>query len=411
MRDQNVPARAGDERWFEYAARSNGGGTNEIRSDPYRADRRGAAAPGERGRADCWLRTPRQAPGQTFHRLAVVTPGARTNQGWDQQAADAVDAVAAEAGIEAVVAENGGYDDITPILRDLAGRRRQPDHLPRQRLPDRLPRVRRRVERAGGGDREPGCRQRPASSPTSRPRRRKSPISPASWPVKTTKTGTVGVVVSGEPPTWNYMTVGFAEGLKATKADAKLLYSVIGEAAYDDAAGAKRVTEQQIAAGADVIFGMGDGASFGMLQAIEEHNAAGRRRQGLVHRRHRRQERRAWRCRCSARSSSTTPASTSDMVDDLKNGTFGKVYTMDVKNGGVRLLDLPEDVGSRRQGRGRGRPRTVIVDGSLNGFGHQRRRRDEGQAGGALPAVVHRAREAHVSHSPSPGSTGEGARG
>ena len=52
-----------------------------------------------------------------------------------------------------------------------------------------------------------------------------------------------------------------------------MLYSVIGEAAYDDAAGAKRVTEQQIAAGADVIFGMGDGASFGMIQAIEEHNA------------------------------------------------------------------------------------------------------------------------------------------
>src|SRR5215212_9684262 len=40
--------------------------------------------------------------------------------GWDQQAADAVDAVAEEAGIQGVVAENGGYEDITPILRDLA---------------------------------------------------------------------------------------------------------------------------------------------------------------------------------------------------------------------------------------------------------------------------------------------------
>ena len=48
---------------------------------------------------------------------------------------------------------------------------------------------------------------------------------------------------------------------------------MIGEAAYDDSAGAKRVTEQQLAADADVIFGMGDGASFGMIQAIEEHNA------------------------------------------------------------------------------------------------------------------------------------------
>ena len=128
---------------------------------------------------------------------------------------------------------------------------------------------------------------------------------------KTTKTGTVGVVVSGEPPTWNYMTVGFAEGLKATNADAKLLYSVIGEAAYDDAAGAKRVTEQQLAADADVIFGMGDGASFGMIQAIEEHNAPGGSHQGLVHRRHRRQDAPSTAMSCSARSSSTTPASTS----------------------------------------------------------------------------------------------------
>ena len=28
--------------------------------------------------------------------------------------------------------------------------------------------------------------------------------------------------------------------------------------------------------------------------------------------------------------------------DDLAAGMFGKVYTLDVKNGGVRLLDLPE---------------------------------------------------------------------
>jgi simple sugar transport system substrate-binding protein len=53
----------------------------------------------------------------------------------------------------------------------------------------------------------------------------------------TTSGGTVGVIVSGEPPTWNFMTVGFAEGLKAANPDARLLYGVIGEAAYDDAAG------------------------------------------------------------------------------------------------------------------------------------------------------------------------------
>jgi basic membrane protein A len=48
---------------------------------------------------------------------------------------------------------------------------------------------------------------------------------------------------------------------------------VIGPAAYSDAAGGKRVTETVIAAGADVIFGQGNGSSFGMLQAVETTKA------------------------------------------------------------------------------------------------------------------------------------------
>jgi simple sugar transport system substrate-binding protein len=49
----------------------------------------------------------------------------------------------------------------------------------------------------------------------------------------------------------------------------KVLYAVIGPAAYADVAGGRRVTESAIGAGADVIFGQGDRASFGMLQAVD----------------------------------------------------------------------------------------------------------------------------------------------
>ena len=48
---------------------------------------------------------------------------------------------------------------------------------------------------------------------------------------------------------------------------------MIGPAAYSDAAGGKRVTESVIAAGADIIFGQGNGSSFGMLQAVETTKA------------------------------------------------------------------------------------------------------------------------------------------
>src|SRR5262249_56947214 len=54
----------------------------------------------------------------------------------------------------------------------------------------------------------------------------------------------------------------------------KIVYAVIGPAAYSDAPGGRRVTEQVIAAGADVVFGQGDGSSFGMIEAVE--TAAGK---------------------------------------------------------------------------------------------------------------------------------------
>jgi basic membrane protein A len=281
--------------------------------------------------------------GVTIDQIAVVTPASRTNQGWDQQAADAVEAVAKEEGIKADVAENAGYEDITPTLRDLAAggagliichasgyQTVCPEFAAESNVPVAV------IENPGA--------VKPMLVSDIETQAQEVAYLAGVLAGKTTKTGTVGIVVSGEPPTWNYMTVGFAEGLKATKPDAKLLYSVIGEAAYDDAAGAKRVTEQELAANADVIFGMGDGASFGMIQAIEEHNAqAGAEK--------------AWFIDVigdkRAEHGDVLLSSVlfdytgiyKQMIDDLKNGTFGKIYTMDVKNGGVRLLDLPADVG------------------------------------------------------------------
>ncbi|MDQ3044550.1 MAG: BMP family ABC transporter substrate-binding protein, partial [Chloroflexota bacterium] len=53
-------------------------------------------------------------------RVAIVAPASRTDQGWNQQATEHINLVGEEHGFEVEVAENAGYDDITPILRDLA---------------------------------------------------------------------------------------------------------------------------------------------------------------------------------------------------------------------------------------------------------------------------------------------------
>ena len=277
-------------------------------------------------------------------------------------AADAVEAVAKQAGITGTVAENAGYDDITPILQDLAANGADliichasgyqtvcPEFAAESNVPVAVIENQAAVKAGLVSDIETQAQE----------------VAYLAGVVagKVTKSGTVGVVVSGEPPTWNFMTVGFAEGLKASNPDAKMLYSVIGEAAYDDAAGAKRVTEQQIAANADVIFGMGDGASFGMLQAIEDHNKQAGSTEvrfidviGDKSAEHR-----------DALLTSVLFDYTGiyrDMVNDLKSGQFGKIYTMDVKNGGVRLLDLPDTVADDVKAAV-DQAKTDIVDGKI----------------------------------------------
>src|SRR5680860_1357834 len=56
----------------------------------------------------------------SIDRIAIVTPASRTNQGWDQQGVDNLVEVGESLDIEVEVVENAGYDDITPVLNDLA---------------------------------------------------------------------------------------------------------------------------------------------------------------------------------------------------------------------------------------------------------------------------------------------------
>ena len=60
--------------------------------------------------------------GKSVDKVAVLLPASQTDHGWNQQAADGMAQVAAEHGLELEVAENLGYEDISPVLRDLADR-------------------------------------------------------------------------------------------------------------------------------------------------------------------------------------------------------------------------------------------------------------------------------------------------
>jgi simple sugar transport system substrate-binding protein len=287
--------------------------------------------------------TPGATPGpgaEKVTNVALITPASRTNLGWDQQGADGITAAAAKLGITVEVQENGGYDDITPALKDLQSQGAQfiichasgyqttcPDFAAQSNVKVAVIENEKAVVPGLVSDIETQAQAGAYLAGVAAG--------------KLTKTGTVAIVASGQPPTWNYMAVGFAEGLKATNGSAKLLYNVMtGDDPYDDAAGAKRVTEQALAAGADIVFGMGDGASFGQIEAIRDFNKT--------------------HTDAPAKFIDVIGDKTKDysdvlltsvlfdysgiygqMIADIEAGTFGKTYTMDVANGGVKLLPLP----------------------------------------------------------------------
>jgi len=297
-------------------------------------------------------------------RVAIVTPASRTNQGWDQQGVDNLVETGESLGIEVDVVENAGYDDITPILDDLAADGVDLIFCHASGYQTVCP------EWAGSSGVPVVVIENPGSVSEGLIADIETQAQEAAYLAGVvagleTNTGTVAIVVSGEPPTWNFMTVGFAEGLHSVKPDAKLLYQVIGDAAYDDAPNAKRVTETVIAAGADIVFGMGDGASFGMIQAINEHN------QGAPN---------------------ADPVQFIDVIGDksgsdagqnlltsvlfdyrgaytaligqVGDGTFGEVYTMNLENEGVRLLDLDGKVDDETIAQVE-KAEAGIVDGSI----------------------------------------------
>lgn len=277
----------------------------------------------------------------TVSSVAIVTPASRTNQGWDQQGVDNLVQVGQQLHLSVEVADNAGYDDVTPILLDLVSDGSQlifchasgyqtvcPEFAASQHVPVVV------IENPGAVS--------PGLVSDIETQAQEAAYLAGVLAGNETRTGTVAIVVTGQPPTWNYMAVGFAEGLKAARPDARLVYTSVGEGSYDDASGAKQVTDTVLAANADIVFGMGDGAAFGMIQSIREFNQA------------RPAEQRARfidvigdKTSSDAKDFLLTSvlfdytAAYTQFINDLGAGTFGSVYTMNVANNGVRLLPPP----------------------------------------------------------------------
>lgn len=205
-------------------------------------------------------------------KIAVMTPEDGTDFGWNQQGVEGAKAAAAKHGIEIEVAEGLGYGDIRPVLRELAAEGVDLIIAHASGYNTAAPEVGKQFNVPVAVVDTPEARS-PGLVADYTVAAEEGAYLAGMLAAKMTRTGTLGIVVSGEPPSWNIQSAGFALGARTVKPDIAIRYAVIGPAAYADVAGGKRVTESVVASGADIVFGQGNGSSFGMIQAIETTKA------------------------------------------------------------------------------------------------------------------------------------------
>ncbi|WP_237684087.1 putative B6 ABC transporter substrate-binding protein [Pseudaminobacter soli (ex Zhang et al. 2022)] len=205
--------------------------------------------------------------------IAILTPEEGTDYGWNQQGVDAAKAAAKAAGVEVVVAQGLGYGDVRPTLRELAEEGASLLIAHASGYNTAAPEIAKELNVPVAIVDTPSALSKGLIADYTLSGHEGAYLA-GRLAAKMSRSKTVGIVVSGEPPSWNSQSSAFAKGVKEENGDVKVIYAVIGPAAYSDAAGGKRVTESVIAAGADIIFGQGNGSSFGMLQAVETTKAA-----------------------------------------------------------------------------------------------------------------------------------------
>ncbi len=277
--------------------------------------------------------------------IAVLVPEQGTDFGWNQQGVDAARAVAEMHGLEFMPAEGLGYGDVRPTLRELAedGASLMIAHASGYNTA--APEIAAETGVPVAIVDSPDAVQEGLVADYTLHGHEGAWLAGAMGAMMS-RSGTVGIVVSGEPPSWNSQSAGFAMGARATNPDINIIYAVIGPAAYGDVAGGRRVTETVIAAGADIIFGQGNGSSFGMIQAVETTAAADGGKVWFI----------------DVIGDKTSQAAShllssvlwnmvpvySAMVEDLKAGTFGTVgYKIQLADDSVQLLktdNIPDDV-------------------------------------------------------------------
>jgi basic membrane protein A len=297
--------------------------------------------------------------GTKVESIAIVTPEKETDHGWNQQGLWAAQAVADKLNIRFDENSNVGYDNSETILTQVA-------ESGAGLLIAHASGFATAGKRVGETTGVPTLvvdvpSNVPGTVATILTEAQQGAYLAGVAAALTTEQKKIGIVASAENANWFAMSSGFAEGVYSVDPSIQIEIAYIGPAEYADAAGGARVANQVIATGADIIFGMGDGATVGYLQAVENANQP-------------------YPVRYIATIGDVSPIDPKKVtltsvlwnfegayaaaVADIENGSFGtKTYTLTVKNDGLTLQDNKQlssealaAVKTARQG---------IIDGSI----------------------------------------------
>lgn len=276
------------------------------------------------------------AQGAEVTSFAIVTPEKESDHGWNQQGLLAAQQAADELGIKVEEHSNVGYDNTETILTQVA---ESGVGLVIAHASGFNAAGKRVGEQTGVPtlvvDYEANV---PGKVATVIPKPEQGGYLGGIAAAMKTETKKVGIVASAENLNWFLMAGGFAQGVYSVDPSIEIVLAYVGPANYGDSAGGTSVTNQVIAAGADVIMGMGDGATIGYLQAIEtaqtEYPISYVATIGDVSE--------------ILENSDTLLTSVLwnytdtyvQAIKDIENGTFGtKTYELTVENNGLTLQD------------------------------------------------------------------------
>ncbi len=273
--------------------------------------------------------------GKTVTKIAIAVPAKVSDYGWNQQGVNGARAVALASGAHLSIISDIGYNNTASLLSQLARQGAQfiiahasgydtaakqvalqyhvpimTYDIPNELVPGLVSNITTSAQQGG--------------------------YLAGILAARMTKTKTVGIVISASDTNWYEMSGGFAAGVHSINPKIKIRFAEIGPAAYDDSAGGKRLAQTLMSLGADVIFGMGDDASFGYLSGISNASVGHKvwyigdiGNIGPIDTKHVLLSSELW---------NFTGAYT-QALRDIKNGTYGHHgYNLDLANGGISLL-------------------------------------------------------------------------